>query len=139
MTDHNDFLDTSNRVGTIWSRTHGWHLPPFPDVPAKFIALAVSPHIYATSDWEIEERLKELGFNPSYRFLGANNPNDKTEPTQLLFFLRKFSRDDEECDKAIMTLIQGGIPPRAIIVLTHKLYCAAAGLPCDKSDNQRDD
>ncbi|MEQ9486329.1 hypothetical protein [Coleofasciculus sp. F4-SAH-05] len=137
--NHNDFSDSAHTLGTVWSRTHGWHKPPFPDVPAKFVALAVSSYIRNLSDWEIEDKLKELGFNPSYRWLGANNPKDKSQPTQLLFFLRKYNRDDPECDEAIKTLIDGGIPPRAIMIITHKLYCAAVGSQCDRADNRRDD
>ncbi|MBE9129512.1 MULTISPECIES: hypothetical protein [unclassified Coleofasciculus] len=137
--NHNDFSDRANHIGTIWSRQHGWHMPPFPDVPAKYVALCVNNKISGMTDRGIEKKLIELGFNPSYRYLGSNNPRDKNDPTSLLFFLRKYNRDDQAMDEAIMSLINGGIPPRAIVVITHKLYCAILGIGCDRADNRRDD
>lgn len=131
-----EYIDTANHIGRIWSASRGWHHLPFPDIPAKFVALCVNNKISGMTDREIENKLTELGFNPSYRYLGLNNPKDKNDPTSLLFFLRKYKRDDQEMDQAILTLIRGGIPPRAIVVITHKLYCAALGIGCDRSDNR---
>ena len=129
-------IDSTQVPGRIWDCKKGWLLPKFPDVPARFLALCVNSHIPGWSDWQVEEKLLELGFLPSYRQLGENNPRDRQDATSLLFFLRKYRRGDSEMDAAILSLIQGGIPASAILVITHRLYCSVMGLPCDCSDNK---
>ncbi len=137
--DHINNIDSAKTLGKIWSDKRGWHYLPFPDVPARSLALCVHSEIPGLSDWEIEDKLIELGFNPSYRHLGLNNPRDDQDPTSLVFFIRKHRRDDPALDAAILTLIKGGIPPRAIWTLSHKVYCAVMQLPMDRNDSSDDD
>ncbi len=134
-----DFIDSAKTLGRIWSDNRGWHHLPFPDIPAKTLALCVHAEVTDWSDEDIEDKLIELGFQPSYRYLGLNNPRDKQDPTSLVFFIRKYRKNDPELDAAILALIQGGIPPQAIWTLSHKVYCAVMGLPMDRDDSSDDD
>ncbi|HBL11381.1 MAG TPA: hypothetical protein DD379_08235 [Cyanobacteria bacterium UBA11162] len=132
-------IDSSKISGRIWDCKQGWLMPKFPDVPAKFLALCVNNRISGWSDWQVENKLIELGFQPSYRHLGANNPRDRQDATSLVFFIRKYRRNDPEMDAVILSLIEGGIPPRAILIITHRLYCSIMGLPMDRNDTSDDD
>ncbi len=118
-----DFKDSCKILGSVWNRREGWTCPPFPDVPAKSLALSVYSTIAGWKAREIEDSLIELGFQPSYRHLGLNNPIPK-DPTTCVFFVRKYLDNDPLLNEHACRILAGGIPPSGLLIVSHKLYCA---------------
>lgn len=120
-----EFNDSCKVIGSVWNKRQGWTCPPFPDVPKKTIALCVysTSKITGWNDWALEDKLIELGFQPSFRHLGLNNPVPK-DPTTCVFFLRKYLEGDPLINAHIGQLIAGGIPASSLLVISHKVYCA---------------
>ena len=118
-----DFRDSCKIIGSVWNRKQGWTCPPFPDVPDKTIALSVYSTLAGWKAWEIEDKLIELGFQPSYRHLGLNNPVPK-DPTTCVFFIRKYLYDDPLLNEHASQIISGGIPAGGLLIVSHKVYCA---------------
>lgn len=123
-----EFRDSCKLLGSVWNRREGWTCPAFPDVPAGTLALSIYSTISGWSDWDIEDRLIELGFAPSYRHLGMNIPNPD-DPTTCVFFLRKYLEDDPTINEHIGQLIAGGIPASGLLILDHDIYCSIMQLP----------
>lgn len=118
-----EFNDSCKVIGSVWNKRQGWTCPPFPDVPKKTMALSIYSKITGWNAWEIEDKLIELGFQPSYRYLGLNNPVPK-DPTTCVFFLRKYLEGDPLMNAHIGQILTGGIPASGLLVISHKVYCA---------------
>ena len=118
-----EFNDSCKILGSVWNKWQGWTCPPFPDVPKGTIALSIYSRIAGWNDWDIEDKLIEIGFHPSYRHLGLNNPVKK-DPTTCVFFLRKYLHDDPLINTHVGQLLAGGIPASGLLVISHKVYCA---------------
>ncbi len=127
----NEFIDTCKHIGEGWNNRTGWIFPPFPPVPDDVLALAINSEASELSDWDIEDLLIDLGFTPSYRHLGLNDAKPY-DPTSLVFYLRSYRKDDPQINHDIGLLLTGGIPASALLIVTHRLYCAVMGLRRDR-------
>ena len=108
---------------SIWNNQQGWTMPPMPTPPAGQAALVIEPGEQTISEWDAENIAQNLGYSPESRYLGENKITDPLT-TDIFVFLGIFP--ESEITERTTVLLDHGIPPNAIKVLSHSTEVAKA-------------